>query len=169
MDPGAAIGNGHMGAMCYGGSGGRFDLSESTCWSGCAQSKPFKEGAAQAMSQAREKLMEGRYDEADALLQNCVGVKGNYGTQVPMGRLVVCVEAQETGCKRTLELEDGLALDELAFSDQRVCRESFLSNPDKVMAVRLWSEEKAPMPGYASGWRAGASPASPAGTKRAAP
>ena len=35
------------------------------------------------MSQAREKLMEGRYDEADALLQNCVGVKGNYGTWVP--------------------------------------------------------------------------------------
>lgn len=149
------IGNGHMGAMCYGGAGGRFDLSECTCWSGCAQSKPFKEGAAQAMSQAREKLMEGRYDEADALLQNCVGVKGNYGTQVPMGRLVVCVEAQETGCKRTLELEDGLALDELEFSGQRVRRESFLSNPDKVMAVRLWSEEKAPMPGvclWLEGW-----------------
>ena len=26
------LGNGHMGAMCYGGADGRYDLSENTCW-----------------------------------------------------------------------------------------------------------------------------------------
>ena len=28
------MGNGHLGAMAYGGAEGRFDLSENTCWSG---------------------------------------------------------------------------------------------------------------------------------------
>ena len=28
------IANGHIGAVCYGGEEGRFDLSENTCWSG---------------------------------------------------------------------------------------------------------------------------------------
>lgn len=140
------IGNGHMGAMCYGGAEGRFDLSESTCWSGCAQPAPFQPGAAQAMEQARAKLMAGEYDKAECLLKNCTGIKGNYGTQTPMGRLRLSVEAPLEHCIRSLELEDGLTLDELQLSGRRLFREGFVSNPDKIMAVRLQAQDGLSLP-----------------------
>ena len=131
------IGNGHLGAMCYGGASGRFDLSENTCWSGKAQPCPLRAGAAEAMEKARSLLLAGEYDAADALLEGCTGVKGNYGTQVPLGKLRVALEAQPVSQSRTLELETGLALDVLTLDGAQVTRESFASNPDKVMAVRM--------------------------------
>ena len=63
------IGNGYMGAMCYGGAGGRFDLSENTCWSGGNQPLPLREGAAESMKKARELLLAGQYSEAEALMK----------------------------------------------------------------------------------------------------
>ena len=50
------IGNGYMGAMCYGGPGGRFDLSENACWSGENQPFPLREGAAESMKQGANRL-----------------------------------------------------------------------------------------------------------------
>lgn len=139
------IGNGHMGAMAYGGEGGRFDLTENTCWSGAREEFPLKEGAGEAMESARMALLAGDYDRAEKLLAHCTGVKKNYGTQVPMGRLTVAVEAQAQECRRQLELLTGLALDEMVFPEGTVTRESFLSHPDRVMGVRL-SGEKTLMP-----------------------
>ena len=138
------IGNGHMGAMCYGGAGGRFDLTENTCWSGRPEACPLRENAGEAMEKARRELLAGHYSEADALLENCTGVKKLYGTQVPMGRLTAAVEAQPLAVCRELELETGLALDTLEFPEGKVRRESFLSNPDKVMGVRMTAEGKMP-------------------------
>lgn len=89
------------------------------------------------MEKARSLLLAGEYDAADALLEGCTGVKGNYGTQVPLGKLRVALEAQPVSQSRTLELETGLALDVLTLDGAQVTRESFASNPDKVMAVRM--------------------------------
>jgi len=134
------IGNGHMGAMVYGGASGRFDLSENACWSGAREELPLREGAGEAMKSAREALLAGEYGKAEQLLEKCTGVKKNYGTQVPMGRLTVAVLSQAQKCIRELELETGLAREEFVFTRGVVRRESFLSNPDKVMGVRLSGE-----------------------------
>ena len=63
------LGNGYMGAMCYGGTGGRYDLSENTCWSGADQPLPLRAGAKEAMKQARKLLLAGEYARADELLE----------------------------------------------------------------------------------------------------
>ncbi len=138
------IGNGHMGAMVYGGEDGRFDLSENTCWSGVKRELPLKEGAGEAMKSAREALLAGDYDKAERLLSRCIGVKKNYGTQLPMGRLTAAVLAQAEECRRQLELLEGLALDKMVFPQGTAYRESYLSNPDKVMGVRLFGEKSLP-------------------------
>ena len=138
------LGNGYMGAMCYGGTGGRYDLSENTCWSGADQPLPLRAGAKEAMKQARKLLLAGEYARADELLEECTGVKGNYGTQVPMGRLTVAAEAEPLSALRELELESGLARDALELEGCTVRRESFISGPDKVMAVKLTAEGVAP-------------------------
>ena len=134
------IGNGHLGAMCYGGASGRFDLSENTCWSGENQPCPLDKNAGEKMHRAREYLLAGDYEQADRLLENCIGQKGNYGTQVPLGRLMAALEAEPVSQTRELELETGLALDGIALEGGKVRRESFASNPDKVMAVRMTAQ-----------------------------
>lgn len=139
------LGNGHMGAMCYGGASGRYDLSENTCWSGKEESKPLQENAAACMEQAREALIQRQYGKAEALLENCTGVKKNYGTQVPMGRLTVGVEESPLHVRRELDLEAGIAAEELEFAARTVKRESFLSNPDKIMGVRMHCEKGLPV------------------------
>lgn len=138
------IGNGYMGAMCYGGAGGRFDLSENTCWSGKKEELPLREGAAESMKKAREFLLAGDYDSADEALENCTGVKKNYGTQVPMGKLIMAAETEPLSIYRELDLETGVASDILEIAEGKVRRESFLSSPDKVMAVYMTAEGKAP-------------------------
>lgn len=134
------IGNGHLGAMCYGGTRGRFDLSENTCWSGKIQPSPLRENAGERMRMARKCLLAGEYDKADMLLEDCTGVKSNYGTQIPLGRLTAAVETEPISIHRELTLETGLALDVLTLDGAQIRRESFVSNPDKVMAVRMTAQ-----------------------------
>ena len=131
------LGNGHMGAMSYGGAQGRFDLSENTCWSGENQPCPLAGNAGESMQRARALLLDKQYAQAEEVLKDCVGQKGNYGTQVPLGRLTVSLEAEPLSVYRELELETGVALDKLELAGGLVERESFLSNPDKVMVVRM--------------------------------
>ena len=52
------LGNGHMGAMCYGGADGRYDLSENTCWSGKDEEHPLRENAKRSMEKARKLLLQ---------------------------------------------------------------------------------------------------------------
>lgn len=138
------IANGHMGAMCYGGAGGRYDLSENTCWSGQNQPDPLKAQAKESMEAARELLLKGEYAKGEALLEHCTGNKVNYGSQVPMGRLTAAIEKEPDSVYRELELETGVALDRLSYGENEVRRESFLSNPDKVMGVRMTAEKEMP-------------------------
>lgn len=138
------LGNGHMGAMCYGGAAGRYDLSENTCWSGKDEENPLRKNAKESMEKAREFLLHGKYAEGEEMLENCTGKKENYGTQVPLGRLVIAVEDKPEQVYRELELETGIALDRLEFGDSRVYRESFISNPAKVMAVQVRTEKRLP-------------------------
>ena len=138
------LGNGHMGAMCYGDASGRYDLSENTCWSGKEGITPLRENAAASMSQARQALLDRDYKRAEALLENCTGIKENYGTQVPMGRLMAGVEETPLRLYRELDLETGTASETLEFEEKTVTRESFLSNPDRIMGVRIRAQKGIP-------------------------
>lgn len=135
------LGNGHMGAMCYGGAGGRFDLSESCCWSGGFQDTYLRPDAGDAMERARKCLMEQDPDGAETALKRCAGLKKSFGTQLPFGRLLLAVEAGAAELRRELDLMDGVCRDTFFAGAVPVQRQSFLSNPAKVMCVRLWAEK----------------------------
>ena len=72
-----------------------------------------------------------------------------------MGRLTVAVEEKPEKVYRELELETGIALDCLEFEGGQVYRESFISNPAKVMAVQVRAERNCQR--CVCGWRAGVS------------
>ena len=130
------IANGHMGAMVYGGELGRFDLSENTCWSG-QKEEGLPEHAHENMQRAREALLRQDYAAGAAYLEKCAGIKGNYGTQLPMAKLFVSVEKESQRQTRELDLMTGVAVDHLCYPDGNAIRTSFVSNPDKVMVVSL--------------------------------
>ncbi|MDQ6418124.1 glycoside hydrolase family 95 protein [Paenibacillus sp. LHD-117] len=131
------LGNGHMGAMAYGGKDGLFDLSEVTCWSGAPQEKYLNDDAAALMREARLALLAGDITKAELLMEGCNGLKQNYGSQVPFGRLWVGVSREPHGQRRELDLRTGMARDDLFYDDLAIVRESIISNPDKVMMVRM--------------------------------
>lgn len=131
------LGNGHIGAMAYGGEEGRFDLSENTCWSGAKAENPLKPGAAESMELARELLLKGDYAQAEKELENCLGQRENYGTQVPMAQLFVSVEAECARQSRELDLTAGVTCDRLQCDSRSVVRTGFISNPSKWMGVRV--------------------------------
>ncbi len=131
------LGNGHLGAMVYGGAGGTFDLSENTCWSGEPPVRSIGEKAAGAMAQARALIMENRFDRADEWLAECLGTKENYGTQLPMGRFGFALPEHLTLTERSLDLETGIAADIFTENSTIFLRESFISNKDKVLCSRI--------------------------------
>lgn len=131
------LGNGHMGAMAYGGTDGLFELSELTCWSGGPQAKYLDDDAPTLMREARRALLAGDIARAESLMDRCTGLKENYGTQVPFGRFWLGVTTEPNQQRRELNLRTGVARDELIYESMTVLRESFISNPDKVMVARL--------------------------------
>jgi alpha-L-fucosidase 2 len=137
------MGNGQMGAMAYGGEKGRFDLTEVTCWSGSKQENVLKKDAADYMSRARKEFIAGNIEAGEELMSHCDGIKGNYGTQLPLGRLFVGVEEGKTeSANRKLDLRTGVCEDELSYDGFKIRRQSFISCEDKVMVVRLWTDGK---------------------------
>ncbi len=140
------IGNGHMGAMVYGGQDGLYDLSENTCWSGKASVYPNSEKAKGAMGSARQLLLQGDIAHAEGLLmQECCLPKDNYGTQLPMGKLNVSIGGAVTAHARQLCLDTGVAKETLVVDGKEVIRESFISNPDKIMCVRVSAKGSLPV------------------------
>lgn len=140
------MGNGHLGAMAYGGPEGRFDLSEVTCWSGAKQDSYLSDLAEASMKQARELLLYGEIDRAEELLKNCLGVKENYGTQLPMAVLECSVEAECDSQTRELDIFTGICLDTLNYPDCTISRESFISSPDKAMVIKITPDNKTQLP-----------------------
>ncbi len=87
------IGNGALGAMCYGGEdSARFDLNEQSAWSGSpqnevAQPRATADVAAAALAEARQAISEGRVREATAALQR---MQSSYSqAYLPVGTLVI--------------------------------------------------------------------------------
>lgn len=137
------IGNGHMGAMGYGDKTGRFDLSEGTCWSGGLQSKYIDDNAAKYMKEARELFIQSKLEQGEELIKRCIGIKENYGTQLPLGKLWIGIEDDNNiEIKyRSLDLRNGVCEDRFLYDEKEIIRTSFISAVDKVMVVRLKAVE----------------------------
>ena len=61
-----------------------------------------------------------------------------------MGRLTAGVEETPLRIYRELDLETGTASETLEFEEKTVTRESFLSNPDRIMGVRIRAQKGIP-------------------------
>lgn len=131
------LGNGHIGAMVYGGvEDGLIGLNEATLWGGCgAENNPVPDGAGQLV-RVREALWQEDWEGARRLLTHIQGP--NAQAFLPMGDIHLRQQVGEySGYSRSLDLSDAVARTEFDARGVHFTRESFVSYPARVMVVRL--------------------------------
>ena len=135
------LGNGHMGAMVFGGAASeKITLTEITCYSGEASLDNNQEGASQVIPQIREALFEHDYSKAGQLADKIIGRKLNYGTNLPFGNLILNFDLKTneiTGYRRELQLDRAVSCVEYCADGRYYIREMFISNPHRILVMRI--------------------------------
>ncbi len=152
------LGNGFMGAMCFGGTLiDRFQLNLDSLWQGRFRDR-INPDARDAVGRIRSMLREGRIREAEELADEALsGIPDYQCRYVPLGDLFLIPEGEEhislqglrdywnpqlvrneelPGYRRSLDLRCGIHRTAYEKNGCRFSRESFISYPDRVMAIR---------------------------------
>ena len=143
------LGNGHMGAAWDGDPAeDRIRLSHIAFFSGRAPAEGEETappGAPEAFQRARRAAFEGDWDRVGLETEKMMGRKGEYGTHLPVGELVLSQRFEDengetqpvTGYTRTLDLADGVAECVFRHGARTQRRRLFCSHPDRVLAMEI--------------------------------
>lgn len=131
------VGNGHIGAMVHGSlPKNRIQLSENTFYSGSKSDHNNQKDADQAFYRMRSYASNGEYDKVQEEAEKFIGVRGNYGTNLPVGELLIDfgVSLEEiTGYERSLDIINGITECSFIKDGQEIMEELFISNPDHIL------------------------------------
>lgn len=135
------LGNGHMGAMIFGGTAKeRFQLNEDTLWSGFPRDTNNYE-ALRYLKKVRTLVNEGSYAEAEQIINSrMLGV--NTQAYLPMGDLYIEHKGAEncSSYLRELDLDSGIASVSYSTKAGAFSREAWISAPDDVFAIQISCE-----------------------------
>ncbi len=134
------LGNGRIGAMVFGGAlCERVGLNEDTLWSG----RPGycqTPGAREAYEEAQRLALERKYPEAQRVLEErFTGLWSQ--VYLPLGDMLLTMRHGEdvTDYRRALSLDTGVHEVSYRAGGAAFCRETFVSQPDQVLVMRLSS------------------------------
>ena len=137
------VGNGRLGAMVFGTvETERLQLNEDTVWAGHPLERD-RVGAHEHLAEARRLIFEGKYTDAQRLVQNqFLGERlirsyqtlGDLTLRFPEGPTV-------TGYRRELDLDTAVASVRYRVGDADFTREVFSSPVDQCIVVRLSSDK----------------------------
>ncbi|MCC8034345.1 MAG: glycoside hydrolase family 95 protein [Rikenellaceae bacterium] len=136
------LGNGHIGAMVFGGVERELiQLNEGTLWSGGPRDSDPNPEAFRYLEPLREAIAREDYPAANLLARK---MQGQYTESfMPMGDLhkwQKLPDEEYTGYYRDLSLRDAVALTRFTAGGVTFTREVFVSNPDRIMAVRITAD-----------------------------
>ncbi len=131
------IGNGHMGAMVYGSlPDNKIELSENTFFSGEKSDSDNRSGANQAFYRMRDLASRGEFDKVHKEAEDFIGIRNNYGTNLPVGHLLVdygfCPK-EVIGYERSLDIRNGKVTTSFQKDGYKYQEEIFLSHPDQIL------------------------------------
>jgi len=132
------IGNGRLGAMVYGGTAEEIvQLNEDSLWSGSFR-ELNKPEAREHLDEVRRLSAEGRYVEAQRLVEEKMLGEWNE-SYMPLGhlRLSLDISGEAAGYRRELDLDAACVRTEFEAVGVAYRREVFASVPDGVLAIRL--------------------------------
>lgn len=144
------VGNGFMGAMVFGDvNKERLQLNEKSLWSGSMADNDNPD-AYQSLQEIRNLLFAGKYKEATELTNKTQIARGKgtgfgNGSTVPYGCYQILGDVwldfntttAFTNYRRQLDIMNGVAQVQYQQNGVQFKREVFVSNPDRVMIVRL--------------------------------
>ena len=146
------LGNGHMGAMVYGGiQKERIDFSENTFFSGSRSEDNHQENSSTFFYKMRESIKRGDYQAAHQDANSYIGVRNNYGTNLPVGYLTIesAIDTSEKGdYQRSLDLNTGIAKSSYSSSTQTINRRAWVSHPARIFVYEI--KTYMPLSGYIS-------------------
>ena len=143
------LGNGHMGAAWDGDPAkDRIRLSHIAFFSGRAPLEGEEiapPGAPEAFREARRAAFAGDWERVGLETEKMMGRKGEYGTHLPVGDLLLCQRFEDengaaqriTGYSRSLDLADGVAECVFRHGPWTQRRRLFCSHPDRVLALEI--------------------------------
>ena len=137
------LGNGKMGASIFGGiQTEKIFLNDITLWSGEPMNHNNNPEAYKNLPEIRAALKAENYKLADSLNKKLQGQFSQ--SYAPLGTLLLHFknEANITNYKRSLDLTTAIADVSYESNGVKYNREYFISNPKKVMVVRLTSDRK---------------------------
>ncbi|MDC7289513.1 glycoside hydrolase family 95 protein [Blautia schinkii] len=164
------VGNGQMGAVVYGSFPvEKLVLTENTFFSGRRSSQNNQPGASEAFYKMRELLKKEDYAAAHNEAEKFCGVRGDYGTNLPVGSLMItfyeeCGAAGRSSVsdsgsdnvpvsgvggtpnndgpefyERSLDYHEGIARSSFCLGQTRVNTETFASHPHHVLVWHMES------------------------------
>lgn len=120
-------------------------LSEATCYSGEPSAENTKKDAFKEIDKMRDALHKKDYKKAQTLHEGAYGNKLNYGTNLPIGNLILNFDHDGwpyTNYTRDLRLDTATASIDYDIGDTHYKREIFTSNPHQIMVMRITSSKK---------------------------
>lgn len=136
---GFLLGNGHMGAVLYGGTEKEvIELSEITFYSGETSKDNNRENASEYFNTMRTLVSAGDYKASMEAARGFMGIRHNYGTNLPVGRLIIELsKGGVSGYHRELNLLEGIAGITYTQEGRTITREAFISNPSKKLIYKI--------------------------------
>jgi alpha-L-fucosidase 2 len=149
------VGNGRLGAMVYGTvQTERLQLNEDTVWAGHPLERD-RVGAYKHLPDARRLIFEGKYAEAQRIMQREFMGERLVRSYQTLGdvRLRFGDNEQVTDYRRQLNLDTAVVTVTYRFGDATFTREVFSSPVDQCIVVRLTCDKPAQITFDASLWR----------------
>lgn len=139
------VGNGRIGGMVYGGAlSEHIQFNDETLWTGEPHEYQHP-GAYRYLDTLRQLLFQGKQTEADQLaLEKFMSVPLRQKAYQPFGDLLIDLQdlGEISDYKRELDLTEAIARTSFKSNGYQYHRETFVSFPDQVMAVKLTVNEK---------------------------
>jgi len=137
------LGNGKMGASVFGGvNSDQIYLNDATLWAGEPVNANMLPEGYKNLPAIREALKNEDYKLADQLNRKLQGTYSN--SYAPLGTLFLNFKNNGTPTKyyRELDIENAISKVVYEIGGVKYTREYFISNPDKVMVIKLTSSKK---------------------------
>ncbi|AQT67448.1 Trehalose and maltose hydrolases (possible phosphorylases) [Anaerohalosphaera lusitana] len=135
-----AVGNGHLGAMVFGGvKEERIQMNEDTVWAGPPVPEPV-EGAYEYIAKARQLIFEGKYAEAQRVVQqNVMSRRISPRSYQTLGDMTLRfdVDGDVEDYQRSLDLSTGVARTSYEIDGTEYVRKVFASPQADVIVVRI--------------------------------
>jgi alpha-L-fucosidase 2 len=143
-DEALPLGNGRLGGMVFGGiARERIQLNEESLWAGCP-AEAWPDDFPKHLAEVRRLVFAGKNAEAEAYGgKHLTATPTSFRSYEPLGDLTLDFgnDVPVEGYRRELHLADGLSRVVFKQNGATISRETFISAPSDVMAIRIATDK----------------------------